>query len=32
MITKYTGDDMALTVPGELDGRAVTAIGDEAFA
>jgi hypothetical protein len=31
-ITKYHGEAEALEVPGELDGYAVTAIGDSAFA
>lgn len=30
-ITKYHGEAEALEVPGELDGYAVTAIGDDAF-
>ena len=30
-ITKYHGEAEALEVPGELDGYAVTAIGDGAF-
>ena len=30
-ITKYFGEDEELTVPAELDGHPVTAIGDEAF-
>ncbi len=31
-LTGYTGKDTRLTLPAELDGHAVTAIGDEAFA
>ena len=30
-ITKYNGRDAALTIPSELDGHPVTAIGDHAF-
>ncbi len=30
-ITKYAGQDEFLTVPAELDGHAVTAIGENAF-
>ena len=30
-LTKYRGEAEALEVPGELDGYAVTAIGDGAF-
>jgi len=31
-ITKYTGAGGEVTIPGEIDGLPVTAIGDEAFA
>jgi len=30
-ITRYTGADAAVVVPGEIDGHAVSAIGDAAF-
>lgn len=32
MITNYTGDDTEITIPYALEGRAVTRIGDGAFA
>ena len=31
-ITKYSGDAKTLEIPSELDGNAVTVIGDEAFS
>ena len=30
-ITKYTGDEEEVTIPGTIDGKSVTSIGKEAF-
>ena len=30
-ITGYTGDETELVIPGEIDGKGVTSIGDNAF-